>query len=127
MNTPSRMVLLEAIALHSKGRAPKNINEIAHKLAQWELLPVMHEGELAAVVIHRGPWFHVVAVKPGRWATRKLFRETFGEAIKKYGFAATEVMEDHMPGHDLAKRLGFVEASLSDGKLTYILKELKHA
>lgn len=101
--------------------------DFSRQMAEWAFVPVMRAGELCGVVICKDADFHIVALKPGRWASRKLFADTLGEAIKRYGYAQTAVMKDHVSGHQLALRLGFYPVKEVGNAVIYRLCEVKHA
>lgn len=96
-------------------------------MAFWEFIPVIVREELCGVVLCKGHEFHVVAIKAGRWASRKLFSGTLGEAIKNHGYAQTTVMKDHTPGNQLAVRLGFVPVKEDGNTIVYRLERIRHA
>lgn len=67
------------------------------------------------IVFHKGPQFHIVATEKKRWANKRLFNETLGNAIKEYGYVETIAHTDDEK--KFAERLGF-EPINSSGDIT---------
>lgn len=110
-----------------KNRVTISFHDFSEATKDWEYIPVMRNSELVGVVMKNRNQFHVVAIRQGYWASRKLFRETLCKAIEEYGCAIAMVMNDHAQGHALAKRLGFVEQEVQGPVTIYRITEVHHA
>lgn len=93
----------------------------AQALEGWQIID-----DRGAYIFRNGPLFHVESFNDGRWCSRRVLRETLGDAIARYGYAETTVRTHHEPGHALARRLGFVKIEEANGITRYRLFESPH-
>ena len=110
-----------------KDRAGCTLSEYEKAIENWDILKADAGGKLAAIGITKGPEFHVVAIQPGKWASRRLFSETLGKAIRNYGYAETSVMKGNAEGEKFVQRIGFVKVGENGMTTIYRLEKVKHA
>lgn len=121
----NRLALCEFLIGAMDGRfdhfTPSNLDRV---LAKWSLLPIKHDGKLAAVMMVHGNEIHVASdpVMRARWLSRRKIRGILGPLLARHGTLRTKVSDENEKGKAFVQRLGFER----DGG-EYVLKELAHA
>lgn len=100
-------------------------DSLREALPGWELVPVMHDGALAAVLMVKEAEVHVAALPQfrGKWLSRKKLVIILKPILDRRGYLTTRVMPDNHAGHAFVRRLGFTP--LPSGE--YRLEKLAHA
>lgn len=115
--------LEEFVYKHISERLAISREEFMDGIKGWNLRPIEHSGNLAAVVATKGNEVHV-AVDPeykGKWLGKDSIRSILGGILGEYGHAVTSVGYDNTDASLFLRRLGFVPDSI-----VYRLEKLNH-
>lgn len=108
-----------------KNRLPPGIgfSDFLRSAEKFTFFPVISNGAIVGAYFNRGNEVHA-AVMPearGMWFSKRVVR-WINSLLSEYGVLTTKVMADHIPGHEFAKRLGFVKTGQT-GQIVYYKKE----
>jgi hypothetical protein len=108
---------LQKIYESVKDRLPFGFEQFAENVKDWEILPVMHRGELIGGVMIKGNELHVGFAKKPKASIRGNIKEVMLPLLEKHGFVITYVSKNNLNGLKFCKRLGFVELSQESDRI----------
>jgi len=100
-----------------KERLPISFEQFAEALKSWELVDVVQNNELIAVVMIKDNELHVGFKSVPKASVKKHINATLVKLIKKFGFAVTTVQKTNERGLKFCKRLGFTVTDEKEGKI----------
>ena len=100
-----------------KERLPISFEQFSDALKSWELVDVVQNGELIAVVMIKDNELHVGFKSVPKASVKEYINETLIKLIEKFGFAVTTVQKTNERGLKFCKRLGFTVTDEKEGKI----------
>ena len=100
-----------------KDRATCSEEVFASALVDWDVIPLLQDGELIGGVLAKSNELHVGVAAPVTASKRRYIREILQKTIDKYGFAITTIQPQNSVGLRFCERLGFVKIGERDGNI----------
>jgi hypothetical protein len=100
-----------------KDRVPYEQDVFIAAVKDWDVTPLVEQGEVIGGVIAKGNELHVGYGRKPRASIKSHIKKTLNELIAKYGCAVTLINADNKAGVKFCERLGFVKLSEKDGKI----------
>jgi hypothetical protein len=96
-------------------------------LKGWELEPVVIGGDLAFIVISKGPEFHYHSLGTGHGIPLQFARELTNRLIARHGYAETSTPKDDVRQQRFNRRFGFVAVGDDGFDIRFRIERVNHA
>ena len=119
------MTLMQLAFLCTLQQANLNYKDFESFYRDWEMLPVIVNGEKAGVILMNGPEVHPCILPKyfGYWFNKSIVSEV-RKRISKYGKLTTQTLETCSVGIKFAKRIGFSKTGKTNGVIQWELLHL---
>lgn len=101
--------------------------EFVKNLEGWDIRPLEIEGDLAFIVMTKGPAFHFQSLGTGHTVTRQIIRRCLQPLIAAHGYATTRTPKDDARQHRFNLILGFKAVGEDDYDIHYRIEKLRGA
>lgn len=96
-------------------------------LENWEFIPLTENGKLIGSVVKKDNELHIEYWEKAKSSILRHIRKPLKEAIEKYGFAETYVIETDNHALNFCKRLNFIEIGKDNGTILLRCHRSKYA
>ena len=100
-----------------KDRVPYAQDVFIAAVKDWDVTPLVEQGEVIGGVIAKGNELHIGYGRKPRASIKPHLKKTLNKTIAKYGYAVTLVNADNKVGLRFCERLGFVKVNEKNGKI----------
>lgn len=121
---------LEWLIFKSIGhRLSMDLMAIKNLFNDWELIPIIVNEKLVAVVMRNGNELHSACPEEnkGKWVSRKGIKNVIVKTVKEFGSAKTSVFSNNFMAVNFVNRLGFKEKYRTEDVIYFELTESNHA
>ena len=115
--------------LYEVSKCDIEFSQFAINLGEWELVPVIVDDEVIAVMIEREGEIHL-AIKQEPVAQSRPWREYLSKIVQpiidKHGFVTTRIPSNDKEAIRFATRLGFKRLVFHGQIETFVMSQIKH-
>ena len=109
-----------------RDRVAMSLAEFTKAMAEWEVEPFEHRGEIIGGVMARGNELHLGLAERPHSSIRAGLRRAMSERLARYGTVVTQVMQQNERGLQFCKRLGFKEVGRQGDKILLMCDRSKY-